>query len=78
MFGMIGQEDNTYNDIREKSLMKWLEDMEQHEDLAIRGGVTLARDYVEHLKTEIKRLEDENALKAEYLRKCKQSKTLNS
>ena len=27
-------EDNTYNEIREKSLMQWLDEMEKHEDIA--------------------------------------------
>lgn len=71
MFGIMGQEDHTYNDIREKSLLQWFDDMEQHEDLAVRGGVPLARDYMEYLKEEIRRLEEENALKAAYLKKMK-------
>ena len=44
---MFGVEDNTYNDIREKSLLQWLEEMEQHEDVAVRCGVRLARDSME-------------------------------
>ena len=27
---MFGRPDHTYNDIREKSLMQWLDEMEQH------------------------------------------------
>ena len=65
---------STYNDIREKSLMQWLDEMEQHPDIAVHGGVKLAREYVDHLKTEIARLESENALKAEYLKKMKEKK----
>ena len=37
MLGFRNIEDNTYNDIREKSLMQWLDDMEKHEDVAVRG-----------------------------------------
>ena len=74
---MFTRPDNTYNDIREKSLMQWLDEMEQHEDLAVSGGVKLAREYVQHLKDEIKRqeirrLEEENRLKAQYLKKMKE------
>ena len=29
---MFTKPDNTYNDIREKSLMQWLDEMEQHSD----------------------------------------------
>ena len=34
---MFTRPDNTYNDIREKSLMQWLDEMEQHSDVAVRG-----------------------------------------
>ena len=34
---MFGRPDHTYNDIREKSLMQWLDEMEQHEDVAVRS-----------------------------------------
>ena len=27
------------------ALMQWLDEMEQHEDIAVRGGVKLAREY---------------------------------
>ena len=45
---MFGRPDHTYNDIREKSLMQWLDEMEQHPDIAVHGGVKLAREYVDH------------------------------
>ena len=67
-------EDNTYNDIRKKALMSWLDEMEGHEDIAVRGGVKLAREYLEHLETEIGRLKEANALKTEYLKKMKETK----
>ena len=66
---MFFREDNTYNDIREKSLLQWLDEMEQHEDIAVRGGVRLAREYMAHLKEEIRRAEEKNKLKDEYLKK---------
>ena len=69
---MFTRPDNTYNDIREKSLMQWLDEMEQHEDLSVSGGVKLAREYVQHLQEEIRRLEEENQLKAQYLKKMKE------
>lgn len=71
MGNIFGSEDNTYNDIREKSLMQWLDELEQHEDIAVRGGVKLAKEYLGHLKDEIRKLESENELKAQYLRKMK-------
>ena len=64
MLGFRNIEDNTYNDIREKSLMQWLDDMSKHEDIAVRGGVKLAREYYSYLKAE-----NESRLKSEYLKK---------
>ena len=61
---MFFREDNTYNDIRDKSLMQWLDEMEQHEDVAVRSGVRLARDYIQNQK-----LKNENELKNSYLKK---------
>lgn len=66
---MFIKEDTTYDDIRERSLMSWLEEMEQHEDIAVRGGVTLCREYMQHLKDKCVRLEQENQLKNQYLKK---------
>lgn len=63
--------DNTYNDIRERSLNQWLDQMAEHEDIAVRGGVRLARDYIEHLKKENSKLESEVSLRNEYLKKMK-------
>jgi len=66
---MFIKDDNTYNDIREKSLMQWLDDMERHEDVAVRGGVKLCREYMQHLKDKNRKLEQENELKNSYLKK---------
>ena len=66
---MFMMEDNTYRDLREKSLMQWLEEMENHPDLEVRGGVRLCRDYLAFLEQENARLKEENALKNTYLRK---------
>ena len=66
---MFIQDDNTYNNLREKSYLQWLEDCSNHEDIAVRGGVKLAYEYVEMLNNEIKRLKEQNELKNEYLKK---------
>lgn len=71
---MFIREDNTYNDIREKSLIQWLTEMEQHEDIAVRGGVKLCREYMEHLKQQKENLKHEIALKNEYLKKMSKRK----
>lgn len=66
---MLIKEDNTYNEIREKSLMQWLDQMEHHEDVAVRGGVKLCREYMQYLKDRNNKLAEENELKNEYLKK---------
>ena len=66
---MFIKEDNTCNDIREKSLMQWLDEMERHEDVAVRGGVKLCREYMQYLKDKNERLKEENELKNSYLKK---------
>ena len=71
---MIFQEDNSYNDIREKSLKAWLDEMAEHEDIAVRGGVKLAREYIMHLENEIDKLKESNELKTQYLKKMKEQR----
>lgn len=66
---MFTQDDNTYRDLREKSLEQWLEEMAQHEDINVRGGVALARGYLQALREENARLKEENELKNQYLKK---------
>ena len=66
---MFMNEDNTYNDIRERSLLQWLDEMERHEDVAVRGGVKLCREYIQYLKQKNVKLEEENELKSTYLKK---------
>ena len=36
---MFNREDNTYNEIREKSLFQWLDEMEKHEDIVFVAGL---------------------------------------
>lgn len=71
---MYFSDKSEYQDIREKSLMQWLDEMEQHEDIAVRGGVKLAREYVQSLQKEIENLKSENELKKEYMKKLMASK----
>lgn len=69
---MFKIEDNTYRDLRERSLNQWLDDMQAHEDMTVRGGVRLCRDYLAFLEAENRRLKEENELKNSYLRKLAQ------
>ncbi len=70
---MWQQKDNTYNEIRRRSVEQWLEEMEAHEDIAVRGGVKVTRDYIHYLQDEIKHLEHEGELKNEYMKKMRQN-----
>ena len=63
---MFFKEDTTFNDIRDKSL--------QHQDVAVRGGVKLTREYVQYLKDEIGRLRHENEVKNAYLKKLREKR----
>lgn len=48
--------------------------MEQHEDVAVRCGVKLAREYTDYLKEENEKLREEIKLKNSYLKKLAQKK----
>lgn len=69
---MFFREDNTYNEIREKSMRQWLTDLEQSEDVVNRGGAKLTLEYLEYLNRKIRELEDKNKLKDQYLKKMKE------
>lgn len=71
---MFQIEDNTYRDLRERSLMQWLTDMENHDDPTVRGGVRLCREYIQSLKDQNAQLQQENLLKNEYLKKFSRRK----
>ena len=64
------KEDNTFNDIRKRSVEQWLNDIEDNADLVVRGGVKVIREYIEYPESEIERLKDENNLKNTYLKKA--------
>ncbi len=72
---MFGKEDETYNTLRDNSVNQWLNDMSQHEEVAVRGGVRVTTDYIADLKKKIMRLESENALKNEYMKKIRANKS---
>lgn len=71
---MFIKEDNIYNETREKSIMQWLDEMSKHEDLAVRDGVKVTRDYIEYLKGQIRVLEEKNQLKDTFLKRLKMEK----
>lgn len=71
---MFGKEDNTYNEIRDKSIAQWLDVMSKHDDIEVRGGTLVTQGYIEYLKKEIIMLEAKSTLKDKYLKKLKMDK----
>lgn len=71
---MFGKEDNTYNELREKSINQWLDEMSCHEDIEVRSGVGVTEGYISDLKKKIVILENKNNLKDKYLKKLKLEK----
>lgn len=70
---MFNKEDNSFNDVRAKSVLQWLDSMVDHNDIEVRGGVKVTKDYIDSLKQQIKNLEDKNNLKDKYLKKLKKN-----
>ena len=71
---MFGEKDKTYDELRDKSINQWLDGMSQHEDVEVRGGVKVTKDYMDDLKKTIIMLEEKNTLKDKYLKKLKRLK----
>lgn len=71
---MIIKEDNIYNEMREKSMMQWLNQLTEGDDVVNKHGAKLTIEYLAYLDKKIKQLEDKNALKDEFLRKMKNKK----
>lgn len=69
---MFAREDNTFNEIRERSVMQWLDEMELHESLEVKGGVKVTRDYIEDLKRQVAVLKEKGELKDKYLKQMKE------
>ena len=68
---MFNKEDNTFNEVRGKAVLQWLDSMVDHSDIEVRGGVKVTKDYIDSLKKQIKNLKDKNSIKDKYLKKLK-------
>ncbi|MCQ2492765.1 MAG: hypothetical protein MJ087_06975 [Lachnospiraceae bacterium] len=68
----FGQVDRTFENLRERSVEQWLEEIDGHEDLVVRGGVKVTREYIADLKKQIENLKRSNALKDQFLKQMKQ------
>ena len=68
---MFVQEDKTFENLRERSVEQWLCDIEDHEDLLVRGGVKVTREYIADLKKQIENLKAGSELKDQFLKQMK-------
>lgn len=68
---MFIKEDNTYNEMRESSMMQWLSELSECDDTVNRGGAKVTLEYIEYLNRKIRELEAKNTLKDEFLKKLK-------
>ena len=71
---MWQKEDNTYNETRERAVLQWLEEIETYEDLVVRDGVRVTRDYILYLKKKIEEMGSLNRQKDAFLKRLKQEK----
>lgn len=71
---MYIKEDYTYRQMKQDSVMQWLNELLTCEDIVNKQGAKVTLEYIEILNKRIKELEEKNALKDEYLKKIKLSK----
>lgn len=69
------REDNTYNEIREKSLMSWLNEVQEKGSYNDACGAKLAIEYIQSLQEKIRILEEKNQMKDRFLRQMKEKRT---
>ncbi len=71
---MFSKEDNTFNELQEKTINQWLDQMSTHDDIEVRSGIGVSKSYIANLKKKIDMLENKNNLKDKYLKKLKSAK----
>ncbi len=68
---MFIKEDNTYNEMRENSMMQWLNELVTGEDIVNKGGAKVTLEHIDYLNRRIRELQEKNMLKDEFLKKLK-------
>lgn len=71
---MIIKEDNTYNEMKGRTILRWLNDQLETGDKINSSNAKVTLEYIDYLNRKIKSLEDKNALKDEYMKKLKQNR----
>jgi len=66
------REDNTYNKMKGRSILGWLNDLSQNGDNINSSGAKVTLEYIDYLNRKIKSLEHKNNIKDEYLKKLKE------
>ena len=51
---MFIKEDNTYNEMRESSMMQWLNELSKSDDIVNKGGAKVTLEHIEYLNRKIK------------------------
>lgn len=71
---MIIKEDNTYNEMKRRTILNWLNGQMESGNNINSSGAKVTLEYIDYLNRKIRALEDKNALKDEYLKKLKQTR----
>ncbi|NME82142.1 hypothetical protein [Clostridium sp. SM-530-WT-3G] len=66
------KEDNSYNEMKGRSVLKWLNDLAESDHKVNSSSSKVTLEYIEYLNRKIKELEAKNSLKDEYLKKLKE------
>lgn len=66
------REDNTYNEMKGRTILKWLNDLSENDNKVNSSGAKVTLEYIEYLNRKIKELEAKNNLKDDYLKKLKE------
>ena len=71
---MFGKDDTTFKEMRENSVMQWLNEAANSGDFVSESGAKLTMDYIKSLQDAIQEEKKKNALKDDFLKRLKQKK----
>ena len=71
---MFQKEDTTFRDMREKSVLQWLDEMSSSQDLVSRHGAKVAKEYMEAMQKEQAELRQQISLRDDFLKRMKNKK----
>lgn len=74
---MYFKEDNTYQDMVKKSTMQWLDEVSMGDDLVNKHGAKLTKEYIQSLNQKMNELEEQIALRDNFLKRMKEKERKN-